>query len=337
MRSRYSLVPEEGEPGAPGTEAAAAGAGTGTAEASGSTAPQPTAAQGALAGAQGAITSVLNRLFGQAGAADSAAPTSPQGQPPSTSPFAAGAAGTSTSAPATGPADDPPDAPLIDFDTPVRGPRTPTPGQPRRQLPEWAQLARGMQPPGTRSDVDAAASQPSGSGFGSSGLVPPNDLFDSDVAQYRATAGAGDIAQIPWNAPNHQHVDVRYAVVGSANPVSGGEGVEAGEDADADLPRLFCHAVGASSIGDFSLLQLRRVAARAEVAPVLEGRMCVHAVARDIGGEAEMGRVMRECRGAGGAASGAGQAGESGGGQEGEAALSYSGERPGSIAPEDID
>ncbi|BEJ12569.1 hypothetical protein CspHIS471_0210290 [Cutaneotrichosporon sp. HIS471] len=320
---RHSLVPQEGEEDAPGSQPpqsqaqAQAGPSSGISQ---PTEPAPPAHTGVLGGAQGAITSVLNRLFGQAGTTE---------QPPS--PADIDRLGSSRRpsisnvppAPAN-PTDDPPEL-LIDFDTPVR--TTPSTA-PRRPLPEWAQMARGLQVPGTRQAPSGSrpssssrplprpprpnqpplpASSGGTSTFGQSGLVPRTDLFDSDVAQFRAMRAAGDVQVIPWNSPNHQHVVVPY--------------VEVGDEAEVDEARIFCHTPGSNAVGDFGLLQLRRVAGRAEAGPVREGRMCCHVVERGVPGEAAMGRIMRECPGV----------------QELAATLSYSGPAPGSVSAEDVD
>ncbi len=321
--SRYSLVPqagEEGAPGAPSQQQPQAGPSGGSPQRS-STEQAPPAHTGVLGGAQGAITSVLNRLFGQAGTTADPPPAPGDIHRPSSSPSASTSNVPQAPASPANPTDDPPEQ-LIDFDTPVR--TTPS-ATPRRPLPEWAQLARGGMEPGARhtpppsSDRPPTPPRPSyqspplpassggSSTFGQGGLVPPTDLFDSDVAQFRATRAAGDIQEIPWNAPNHQHVAVPYVVVGDASEV--------------DDPRLFCHVPRSNTIGDFGLLQLRRVAGRAEAAPVREGRMCCHVVDRGVPGEAAMGRIMRECPGV----------------QEQPVTLSYSGEAPGSISAEDVD
>ncbi|GMK59239.1 hypothetical protein CspeluHIS016_0702540 [Cutaneotrichosporon spelunceum] len=341
---RHSLVPQEGggdaagsQPQQPQTEPQAGPSSHSPPPAE----PEPQANTGVLGGAQGAITNVLNRLFGQAGTTEQPPSTAETTERPSSS---AGTAGQSSASSARfdwpgssrrasnanvpptppNPTDDPPEL-LIDFDTPVRTTPSTTP---RRPLPEWAMIARGMQEPGTRqapSGQHAASTSrplprpprpnqpplPASSGgtstFGQRGLVPQTDLFDSDVAQFRATRAAGDVQEIPWNSPNHQHVVVPYVLVG--------------DESEFDEPRLFCHAPGSNAIGDFGLLQLRRVAGRAEAGPVREGRMCCHAVERGIVGEAAMGRIMRECRGV----------------ADEPATLSFSGPVPGSVSAEDVD
>ncbi|KLT39629.1 hypothetical protein CC85DRAFT_184338 [Cutaneotrichosporon oleaginosum] len=316
---RHSLVPGEGEstPATGAQQPPHAGPSNRSSQPPPPSEPIPPASSGVLSGAQGAITSVLNRLFGQAGTTDP--PPAPADiHRPSSRPQASSSSIPQASAAQANATDDPPEQ-RIDFDTPIR---TGSSVNPRRPLPEWAQMARGgprarygspppdlppSPPRPTRQSPPLPASSGGSSTFGQGGLVPQGDLFDSDVAQFRATRAACDVKEIPWNAPNHQHVGVRYVLLG--------------DETEVDEPRLFCHAPGSNAIGDFGLLQLRRVAGRAEEGPIREGRMCCHVVEHGVPGEAAMGRIMREC----------------GGVSDEPAALSYSGVRPSSISAEDVD
>lgn len=237
MSSRKSLVPEQTEEeqrDAAGAAGEAGEAGPAASSSSSSAMPNPPAGG---TGASGMVMNVLNRLFGQAGAADSSS------NPPPLSRNNSQTSSDATSMPAHPLAPSP--EPHSPFHDPPEVPAGSSQSEPQSQPPPYSTTPRAE---------DQAA-------------------FNREI--YRAARNRGDIVELPWSAAR-EHVSAPYALLG----------VGSTED-----PLLFCHAP--ESIGDFSMLQMRRVAGREGLS--IENGVCCHPVEPgDV--EARCGEIMRNCR-----------------------------------------